>query len=1109
MVVSCVTVGSIQSSAVLDESAVGESQSGLAQDTVQGSAILHCFCWSYNTIKQKLPEIAAAGYTAVQTSPVQPPKDYDASNTNTKDNWWKLYQPLDLAMTDGETHKARNDKDVTYNSWLGTKSQFKDMCTAAESYGIKVIVDIVSNHIAASGGQTGGIQNNGTPYYPTYVNENAESFFQNSEVYYPNIGSNSDSSRYQQTHGHLGMPELNTSLPDVQQKVLDLMKECVDCGADGFRFDTAKHIELPDDPDYTSNGNTYVTKSDFWPTIINGINEYKDGLYIYGEILGDAYSKAINKNYVQYMDLTDDISCYIVRHGVKDNNAGSLSSSYYQKGINADQAVLWAESHDTFMNNDGDTKNDSVDTIVKTWAMVNSRASATSLFFVRPGERNGNEWTGTMGEAGTDTWQSKPVVESNKFKNIFDGQSEYLSYNSSYKAAYNERGTKGMVIVKTDGGGDVTLDVHKMAEGTYSDHVSGNTFTVANNQITGTIGNTGVAVIYNEGDTDDPHIIADKLYMKPDHSDWLQNGGRYAMYLFNYKSNIWVDMSDPDGDGIYEGAVPSGKWAGVIFCRMNGDTTENNWNNKQKQTIDLLPTENNNIFTVNAKDANDNSKYSGSWSYFDGVEKTLSGTLYLDFHEKNVYWGKDNGILYAYFYNKYIDDNCAWVPMNDIDDVTGYRKVEIPEGSWKNIIFVRFDKESTSFDWNGTRKNKTTDLTIPDVSTNYNCFSFDGNYLDSNNQSTTETGNWTVYPTSHTHSYTPSWGWTDHYENNSADAALTLSCGGENGCGRKVILKKFNNVPDSLDDEKYTFNASITFSDVPYTNTHYIFKRPTFEGNNAVLTDNIGLNFYVDCHQFGKDSVGSLTFRQQKNSVRTETTELTAAPDSTDTMYRAMFTVAAKEMGDEITASMTYNGQTFTSENSVADYLKGLYNVNKEATVGTKEEALKNLARSMLNYGSKAQLQFNYKANEYELVDYGLDSYSPETTNGVKFEGKKIIDNTGLTYAGSSMLLEDTLTYRVFFTADDKTNLPVVQYNDETLINDEKGGYVYYDIKGIKAPEFLHDLVLTIGGTPFTVNPQNYIYNALNNPKNSQQLKDLVTALYDYYAKAYAYFNLH
>ena len=68
IVASCVAIGSMQSSAVTDESAVGESQSGLAQETVQGSAILHCFCWSYDTIRQNLTDIKAAGYTAVQLS---------------------------------------------------------------------------------------------------------------------------------------------------------------------------------------------------------------------------------------------------------------------------------------------------------------------------------------------------------------------------------------------------------------------------------------------------------------------------------------------------------------------------------------------------------------------------------------------------------------------------------------------------------------------------------------------------------------------------------------------------------------------------------------------------------------------------------------------------------------------------------------------------------------------------------------------------------------------------------------------------------------------------------------------------------------------------------
>ena len=41
--------------------------------------MLHAFNWSYNTIKENLPAIAAAGYTTVQTSPVQQPKDYSTS----------------------------------------------------------------------------------------------------------------------------------------------------------------------------------------------------------------------------------------------------------------------------------------------------------------------------------------------------------------------------------------------------------------------------------------------------------------------------------------------------------------------------------------------------------------------------------------------------------------------------------------------------------------------------------------------------------------------------------------------------------------------------------------------------------------------------------------------------------------------------------------------------------------------------------------------------------------------------------------------------------------------------------------------------------------------
>ena len=473
---------------------------------------------------------------------------------------------------------------------------------------------------------------------------------------------------------------------------------------------------------------------------------------------------------------------------------------------------------------------------------------------------------------------------------------------------------------------------------------------------------------------------------------------------------------------------------------MNGSISENRWNNSSdndntkpvwNQTVDLSPMVNNNLFTVTEKDNTDTDKYNGSWSYFDGALKLSAGKLYLE-HKTISYWANDEAELYAKFSGVNGDQT---VEMQSVDNAPTYRMVTVPDGIWTKVQFLRYNPGHTTL-W-----NCTVVTSIPDVSSNDNCFVLDGGKEDVTNY---KTGKWTVYPTSHTHSYTPSWEWTDDYVNYTADAALTLSCGGENGCGRKVILKKFNNVPDSSDDEKYTFNASITFSDVPYTNTHYIFKRPTFEGENAVLTDNIGLNFYVDCHQFGKDSVGSLTFTQQKNSVRTETTKLTPAPDSTDTMYRAMFTVAAKEMGDTITATLTYGDNlTVSTEYTVADYLKGIYlNNYGEAEQNTKAKtaALQFLARSMLNYGSKAQTHFNYKTEN--LVDYGLDSYTPETTDGVKFSGNKVIGTTGLTYAGSSMLLEDTITYRVFFTAADKNSLPEVQFNNEQLTKGEKGGYV-------------------------------------------------------------------
>lgn len=86
------------------------------------------------------------------------------------------------------------------------------------------------------------------------------------------------------------------------------------------------------------------------------------------------------------------------------------------------------------------------------------------------------------------------------------------------------------------------------------------------------------------------------LYLTPN-SNWTQANARFAAYFFG-NGEQWSSMTDSDGDGIYEVAVPSG-FPKVIFCRMNPSASANNWNNKWNQTGDLtIPTDGKNLFTI-------------------------------------------------------------------------------------------------------------------------------------------------------------------------------------------------------------------------------------------------------------------------------------------------------------------------------------------------------------------------------------------------------------------------------------------------------------------------------------------------------------------------------
>ena len=424
---------------------------GLA-DNIQDGAILHCFDWKYNDIKAELQNIAEAGFSAIQTSPAQV-----GGGSGT---WWWLYQPLGFYV-------GNND--------LGTKDELKALCAEADTYGIKVVVDVVANHLA---GDHSNIQND----------------LKDGQYWHNESGGIDYSNRWQITDRDIGMPDINSENSYVQQVVKNYLLELKSLGVDGIRWDAAKHISLPSE------------SCNFWPTVTEGT-----GLWHYGEILDDpvannpTLAESLIQEYSKYISFTDSGYCANVRMAFRSNEITSSIGNFSERGVSKDKLVYWAESHDTYSNDKADGNWDSSqfisqNKIDRAYAVIASQGKASALYFSRPFETSKNSIK--AGVKGSTHFTSPEVAEVNKFKNAMIGQKEYDTTGDNCSVVCRE---KGAVIVAGNGGNkDVTVPNGGglVAPGTYTDQVSGNTWTVTSTTISGQIGDTGIAVVYNP--TDNP-----------------------------------------------------------------------------------------------------------------------------------------------------------------------------------------------------------------------------------------------------------------------------------------------------------------------------------------------------------------------------------------------------------------------------------------------------------------------------------------------------------------------------------------------------------------------------------------------------------------------------
>ena len=410
------------------------------KDKIQDGVILHCFDWTLADIQEEIPNIAKAGFTAVQTSPVH-------ERAGKGSVWYDVYRPYDFKIGNG----------------LGTEADLKALCAKAHEYGVKVIVDVVANH-TDYGNVADRLKDEGLYHQPF------------------DVGNWHD--RHQVTFGKIGMWDLDTNNPTVQAIIKQYIQDLKACGVDGIRWDAIKHIGLP------SEGDSFMQ------------NVVDQEMYNYGEILDSTggNDNVLFPEYQTYMSITDNGYGNGFANSFAGGSINESVGNFNQRKAKTEKLVYWGESHDTYANDGGESKNKSQNVIDRAYAVVAGNNGATALYFSRPAQTAKNDIK--FGDKGSVHFKDAEVAQVNYMHNVCAGEPNYYVKGNGVCAQVRKSGA--IIVLGSGSDRDVTVangagDGKWLKSGTYKDMVGGGVFTVNASTISGHVGESGIAVIYNAG----------------------------------------------------------------------------------------------------------------------------------------------------------------------------------------------------------------------------------------------------------------------------------------------------------------------------------------------------------------------------------------------------------------------------------------------------------------------------------------------------------------------------------------------------------------------------------------------------------------------------------
>lgn len=339
------------------------------------------------------------------------------------------------------------------------------------------------------------------------------------------------------------------------------------------------------------------------------------------------------------------------------------------------------------------------------------------------------------------------------------------------------------------------------------------------------------------------------------------------------------------------------------------------------------------------------------------------------------------------------------------------------------------------------------------------------------------------------------------------------------GIQNGITAYALNQLTWTTDKAAVTLNATGSAKSFTFT-AEYTSESPAVSlyGRSITLKDNIDVNYYMEMSDSVFEHDAYLEFKIGGQTYKLNASDAAEVNENGKTLYKFSCPVNAAQMSDTIETRIVNDNKTEEEYSySVKEYATELLSKSNEYPAETIK-----LVKALLNYGTAAQNFFQY--NTDKPANAGLSDTDKAVANADFAAYKAVIktdsansQSNGLTYYGSSLICKSEMTVRHYFVLDNGGDINNYKFSYidadgyEVSLTPKKAsdGVYCVDINGIMARNLNSNYACKVTGKnkacifELDYGPFSYSQKVIDSGNSSDELKNLVNALYWYWYYGY------